>query len=646
MKSRLLVLFAACDSNAIAVVLAELSLEFEPNVLRVGSYEGLRQVLLDELPAAIFATVDGCPSAAEVLEEPVVTVHAIPVIVLCEAESGDRALAAVRAGAADALGLDDLRRLRPMLARDRNRANAVEGKERSSIEQTLRETELHFLELFEHTSDAVAIFGMRGDGVWVCETMNPACERAAGLRATECIGKPAKDLVPSGAAKELATGFRTCQTSREVVTQEHALDLPSGRRWFNTVLAPLPDRSGRVRRLALIARDFTDRRIMEDRLRASEQRRNSHWHDNPLGMIEWDIDGRVVNWNPAAERIFGYTATETLGRRFEFIIPPDLPAEAEGYRADLLAGGSGRHISLACLTRDSRRIDCEWYYTPLTDAAGNPAGVATLVDDVTERNRNVNAVRRLNAELEQRVAERTAQLETANQELEAFCYSVSHDLRAPLRSIDGFSQALLEDCLEQLNDEGRDWLRRVRAASQRMGVLIDDLLTLSRVSRGELHQGCVDLSRLARQIADSLAAIQPARQVEWIISATPLAKGDKNLLAILMENVLGNAFKYTGRHDAARIEFGYFLESGHVVYFVRDDGAGFDPTYATRLFQPFQRQHRPDEFEGHGIGLATVQRIVRRHRGRIWAEGAVERGATFYFSFGDLENQLLTSGVA
>jgi PAS domain S-box-containing protein len=646
MRAPLSIVFAACDANAIAVVLAELSLEYEPQVLRVASYEGLRQALLDELPAAIFATVDGCPSAEEVLEEPVVTVHAIPVIVLCEAASKDRALAAVRAGASDALRLDDLRRLRPMLARDRNRASAIEGKERSNIEQTLRETELHFLELFEHTSDAVAIFGMRGDGVWVCETMNPACERAAGLRATECIGKPAKDLVPRGTAKELAAGFRACQTGREVVTQEHALDLPSGRRWFNTVMAPLPDRSGQVRRLALIARDITDRRITEDRLRASEQRRNSHWHDNPLGMIEWDIDGRVVNWNPAAERIFGYAATETLGRHFKFIIPPELQGEVEAYRAELLAGGTGRHISLPCLTRDGRRIDCEWYYTPLTDSAGKLAGVATLVDDVTEQNRNVDAVHRLNAELEHRVAERTAQLEAANQELEAFCYSVSHDLRAPLRSIDGFSQALLEDCSEQLNDEGTDWLRRVRAASQRMGILIDDLLTLSRVSRGELHRGRVDLSRLARQIADALAATQPARHVEWIIGPTPLVDGDKSLLAVLMENIYSNAFKYTGRHDAARIEFGYVLDGRQVVYFVKDDGAGFDPAYATKLFQPFQRLHRPDEFEGHGIGLATVQRIVRRHGGRIWAEGAVERGATFYFTFADAENLLPASGVA
>jgi PAS domain S-box-containing protein len=345
--------------------------------------------------------------------------------------------------------------------------------------------------------------------LWVCETINPACEQITGLRAADCVGRNACELTPNSVPEALAAAFRSCQTGKEVVTREHPLDLPAGQRWFNTVLVPLSDGNGAVRRIACIARDITDHR------------------------------------------------------------------------------------------------------------------------------RNEEAVRRLNAELEARVAQRTSQLADANKELEAFSYSVSHDLRAPLRSIDGFSKALLEDYADRLDAEGQDYLRRVRAASQRMGDLIDDLLDLSRINRAELRRARLDLGVIARKIADGLHTGHPERAVEWSIAPSLGADGDRNLLTILLDNLLGNAFKYTGRRPAARIEVGGFDDNGRMVYFVKDDGAGFDMTYAQKLFQPFQRLHLPDEFDGHGIGLATVQRIVRRHGGRVWAEAAVERGACFYFT---LEN--------
>jgi signal transduction histidine kinase len=244
----------------------------------------------------------------------------------------------------------------------------------------------------------------------------------------------------------------------------------------------------------------------------------------------------------------------------------------------------------------------------------------------------IGRMRKTSVELEQRVAERTAQLESTNKELEAFSYSVSHDLAAPLRSIDGFSQALLEDYEEALDANGKDYLRRVRGATQHMGQLIDDLLNLSRVSRKEMQRERVDLSGLARDIAAELKRSDGARQVNFAIGDEFSAVGDSGLLRIALANLLGNAWKFTGNKPRATIEFGAMLDNGKPTFFVRDDGAGFDMAYASKMFAPFQRLHATTEFDGTGIGLATVQRIIYRHGGRVWAEGEVERGATFYFT--------------
>jgi signal transduction histidine kinase len=235
-------------------------------------------------------------------------------------------------------------------------------------------------------------------------------------------------------------------------------------------------------------------------------------------------------------------------------------------------------------------------------------------------------------ELERRVAERTTQLEAANKELESFSYSVSHDLRAPLRSIDGFSQALFEDYGDKLDEQGRSDLQRVRAATQRMAHLIDDMLDLSRVTRGEMRRETVDLSALVKNIAAELKSAEPERQVDLGIAEGIVTQGDARLLRVLLENLLRNAWKFTGKHSTARIEFGISQNDGKPVYFVRDDGAGFDMAYAHKLFGAFQRLHGMTEFNGTGVGLATVQRIVHRHGGRVWAEGKVDHGATFYFT--------------
>lgn len=261
-----------------------------------------------------------------------------------------------------------------------------------------------------------------------------------------------------------------------------------------------------------------------------------------------------------------------------------------------------------------------------------------ILDDLKTEKNNAE---RTNHELVREIAERKRMeeaLEAANKELEVFSYSVSHDLRAPLRTIDGFSQALIEDYPDRLDEQGRYYLERVRAGTQRMAELIDDILQLSRLTRTEMRFETVDISMLAESAIADLRRAEPLRQVEVSIQPDLMAEGDHNLLRIALVNLLANAWKFTGRQPEARIELGAMCDGDVRVFFVRDNGVGFDMTYVNKLFGAFQRLHTTSEFPGTGIGLATVQRIIRRHGGRVWAEGAVNQGATFYFALPSNQN--------
>jgi PAS domain S-box-containing protein len=355
------------------------------------------------------------------------------------------------------------------------------------------------------------------------------------------------------------------------------------------------------------------------------------------GIFGLDVAGNITVVNPVATRMLGYRAEELLGKPLhEILRPSNQPADPG--RPDVSycyatpeEDGIHRASDDIWWRKDGSGFPVEYVRTPIRDERGIVGAIVTF-QDITERKKADEQIRQLNANLERRVLERTAELAATNRELEAFSYSVSHDLRAPLRSISGFSQALLEDYSDRLDEDGQDMLRRVNTAGQRMAQLIDDLLNLSRVTRAEMRRESVDLSGLARSIAVDLQQGQPGRDVELVIADGVVGTGDVRLLRVVFENLLGNAWKFTAKHDRARIEFGVQQEAGETVYVLRDDGEGFDMAYVDKLFGTFQRLHSSQEFEGTGVGLATVQRIVQRHGGRIWAEGAVGRGATFYFT--------------
>jgi PAS domain S-box-containing protein len=392
-------------------------------------------------------------------------------------------------------------------------------------------------------------------------------------------------------------------------------------------------------------------------LQESEEKFSKAFLASPAGIsIARAADGRYIDVNETLAKMTGYSREELIGHTSLELGLVDAAARAKILQS-AREHGYVRNVEIRVHTRSNQILDV-LVSAEQIELRGQ-ACLLTIQHDITERKRAEAEIRRLNRELEQR----QIALQAANKELEAFNYSISHDLRAPLRTIDGFSQVLLEDYTDKLETDGKDALGRVRAAAQRMAELIDALLALSRVTRAELRREPVDLSRLAREIAAELRRSEPERGVQFVVADGLTAEGDARLLRAALENLLGNAWKYSAKQPQARIEFGmisdfrseiadlgkaalqseisnpaplrfggYSLQSA--IFFVRDNGAGFDMAYANKLFGVFQRLHAQDEFKGLGVGLATVERIVRRHGGRIWAEGAVGQGATFYFTLG------------
>jgi len=343
-------------------------------------------------------------------------------------------------------------------------------------------------------------------------------------------------------------------------------------------------------------------------------------------------NGRYVLVNREWERLFKTHRDRVVDLTDRDVFPPELADELRAN--DLSVASAGRTVQFEenAESDDGMRSYLSVKF-PVLDSAGDVYAVCGISTDITDRKRAEEQVRQLNAGLETRVAERTAELEASTRELDAFAYSVSHDLRAPLRSLSGFSQAVLDDYGDRLDDIGRGYLDRLQINVKRMGQMIDDLLDLSRATRADLAREPVDLSGLAREITAELAAADPERVVTSVIADGLTALGDRTLSRMVLQNLLGNAWKYSAKLARARIEVGQVDRCGGPTFFVRDDGAGFDMRYADKLFVAFQRLHPTAEFEGNGIGLAIVQRIVRRHGGQVSAESEPGHGATFYFTF-------------
>jgi signal transduction histidine kinase len=361
----------------------------------------------------------------------------------------------------------------------------------------------------------------------------------------------------------------------------------------------------------------------------------------PVGIaVAHDPECRVITGNPAFAALLGIdpltsiSFNEPEASQLPFKIMragKPVPAVELPMQVAARKGVTVRDQEFEIILRDGRVLYAYFSASPLYDDAGRVRGSLGVVVDLTERKGAEAEVLRLNEDLERRVKERTGQLEAINKELEAFSYSVSHDLRAPLRSIRGFSEVLLERYCKQLDPTGQEFLKRACQSSQQMETLIEDLLKLSRVSRSELQSRPVHLSHIAESIAADLKKADPQRVVEFVIEPGLQALGDERLLRVALDNLLRNAWKFTGKQPHAKIEVGS-SKGPPQAFFVRDNGAGFDMTYSNRLFGVFQRLHTVSEFPGTGVGLATVQRIISRHGGRVWATGEVNRGATFYFT--------------
>jgi PAS domain S-box-containing protein len=367
-------------------------------------------------------------------------------------------------------------------------------------------------------------------------------------------------------------------------------------------------------------RDVTDRKRAEE-LKAQLAAIVDSSDDAIIGK---SLDGTIRSWNKGAERVFGYAAEEVIGKPISLLLPPGRQGEEPEIVQRLKKGERVDSFETLRRRKDGQDIHASVTISPIHDSRGNVIGASKVARDISDRKR-----------AEEALARAKEATETANRELEAFSYSVAHDLRAPLRGIDGFSKVLLDDYSEKLDSAGRRYLGRVRESAQHMAQLIESLLTLARVNQGDVRRECVDLSELARATAERLRTSQPERNVEFLIAKGLTGTGDDRLLGVVLENLLGNAWKFSRDTPKACIEFGCSRESGQSIFFVRDNGAGFDMAFASKLFGVFQRLHTSNEFEGTGIGLATVQRIIGRHGGRIWAEAKVGEGATFYFTLNE-----------
>lgn len=403
--------------------------------------------------------------------------------------------------------------------------------------------------------------------------------------------------------------------------------------WMDTCKSPMHDSDGQVIGVLGSWEDITERKRAELNLQDSERRFRSAFDHTDVAMVLTDLSNRFVRVNEAFSRLFGYSIEELQGMTVADITHPDDLAESYSRREGLMAG-AGTHFQMEkrYVARDGRVIWGLTNVSLLRDGYGQPMNYVGQVQDITHRKRAEEALRAAHDELELRVQRRTEELAAANKELEAFSYSVSHDLRAPLRAIDGFSRIVLEEYGSQLPADAQEFLYDIRTNARQMGRLVDDLLAFSHLGRKPLNRQTVDVSDLVDQCVQELESAVAGRAVEFRVGELLPCQGDPALLKQAWINLLSNAVKYSGKKDRAVIEVGSEMTSAGPQYFVRDNGVGFDMKYAHKLFGVFQRLHRAEDYEGTGVGLAIVQRVIFKHGGRVWAESQPGQGATFFFT--------------
>jgi PAS domain S-box-containing protein len=495
--------------------------------------------------------------------------------------------------------------------------------ESKEAEEALRKSEEQNRAIIEAVPDI--LFRINREGIFLdCHSSD---QSPLYVPPEQFLAKRVRDVLPPEVAEPAMRAIDESLRSRTLVMFEYQLRIGEEERIFEDRTVPLFDDQ-----VLLVIRDITERRRAEAQLRESEERYRTLFEGSTQGILVMDIETRRFRYaNPAMCQLLGYPEEELLRVATADLHPP-------GTLDSVLAGfaAAARNESRVAPPVPLLRKDGKMFYAEIAGAPMTIQGrrcVVGFFSDITERVRSEEAIRRLNEELELKVATRTKELAAANRELEAFAYSVSHDLRAPLRGIDGFSQVLVLQYGDKLDPEARRLLERIRAGAQRMGHLITDLLQLSRVVRSAVESAEVDISALAQSVVGELKAEAANRTVEWRIEPGMKVRGDRNLLRIALVNLLGNALKYTRDAAPACIEFCVTRRADDLVeYCVRDNGAGFDMAYAERLFQPFQRLHAPHEFEGTGIGLATVQRVIAKHGGDVRGEGRPGAGASFYFT--------------